>query len=156
MVCNGLWAQEVSDALQKQSNLWSVGLGQSSLPPFFLVFHKMFPGGQIFKCLRIEVCFTENRNSGRQPLELRTVESRVALRLTWGDGRSCLIVSDCACPFTHCQTDRSGLLSPLLCGDIGRQSTAAWVSHRAQVRSDADSPLITTFGDRIILGVCPS
>lgn len=73
MVCNGLWALEVSDALQNQPNLWSVGLGQSSLPPFSLVFHKMFPGGQIFKCLRIEVCVTENGNAGPLPLELCTV-----------------------------------------------------------------------------------
>lgn len=77
MVCNSLWALEVSDALQNQPNLWSVGLGQSGLPPCSLVFHEMFPGGQIFKCLRIEVCFTENRSAGLPPLEMCTVQSRV-------------------------------------------------------------------------------
>jgi hypothetical protein len=78
VVCNSLWALEVSDALQNQPNLWSVGLGQSSLPLCSLVFHEMFPGGQIFKCLRNEVYFTENRNAGLSPLEMCTAESRVA------------------------------------------------------------------------------
>lgn len=78
MVCNGLWAPEVSDAVQNQPGLWPVGLGQSSLPPCSLVLREMFSGGQIFKCLRIEAYFMENRNAGLPPLELCTVQFRAA------------------------------------------------------------------------------
>lgn len=142
-------ALEVSDALQNQPSLWSGRLGQSSQPPFSLVFHKMFPGGQISKCLRIESCFTENRNAGLLPLELCTVHSAVSRKVNLGRWQKLP-----RNPLFVLNRHRSEQWCPSLLRDVGRRSIVAWVSHKKQVRWWWPHFLYFTFGDRSFLRVC--